>query len=283
MIEAKVIADSITKWGHRLTTVEATFPRFILAEVNTHRVISKNSASSRARPATKNIEDLGSGKFVVPKFAAEQKGMQGGDEIEAVTEAEAVWTAAMGDAIKHAERLIELGVHKSVANRVLEPFMYHTAIMTATSWQNFLDLRANPLAQPEFQVVAYAIKEALEASEPKLLGIGEWHTPYLMPEDGPLDVETRLKVSVARCARVSYLTHDGKRDIDKDLQLYDRLISADPFHASPMEHVATPWPWNVQEYDVRRGGLIRPRIGNFVGWRQHRLDLEIGAGVNSYV
>lgn len=282
MITAKVIADSVTELGHRLTTVEATFHRFILAEVNTHRVLSKNSASSRARPVRKVIEDVVNNPAIPVRWAAEQRGMQGGEEIFNTWEAEAVWLKARNTAVAEAEKLVKMNVHKSIVNRLLEPFSWHTAILSGTSWQNFLELRANSLAQPEFHELALKIQEALESSTPTPLFLGDWHTPYLTEDDKGMGLSMMLKVSAARCARVSYLTHDGERNPDKDLELYDRLVSANPKHSSPLEHVATPWNFNVAEYDRRRSIGERPRIGNFVGWRQLRLDIEAREGLNTY-
>ena len=113
------------------------------------------------------------------------------------------------------------------------------------------------------------MRDALEASTPTLVGYGEWHMPYLRPEDWQGEVTDypehcvkMRKVSAARCARVSYLTQDGVRDIEKDLELYERLTSAYPPHSSPLEHVATPWPSDhVHE-------------GNFSGWVQLRHTIE---------
>lgn len=266
---ARVVSDSVSPWGVRLTTIEVTFHRFVLAEFNTHRVFSRNSASSRAIPFHKQVERVRDHPAIPVEWRAEQKGMQGGDFLEPdkASEAERQWLVARNMAVQAAENLASLGVHKSIVNRLLEPFMWHTVIVTATSWQGFWDQRVSPLAQPEIRVAAEAmLYDAYSRSEPVEVGMGEWHTPYIREEDwvearefgDPEDVIRR--VSVARCARVSYLTHDGVRSLDKDLELYERLVSADPMHASPLEHVATPDPG--------------PVLGNFDGWRQMRHEVE---------
>ena len=146
--------------------------------------------------------------------------------------------------------------------------MWHTAIITATQdgWDNFFQQRSGyytQLAQPEFMKVADAIYDAMQGSTPTLLQHGEWHTPYIRPEDdfSNLDIsplEARKRVSVARCARVSYLTHDGVRDILIDLDLFQKLTTAQPPHWSPLEHVATP-AWRFED-----------TLGNFTGWHQMR-------------
>lgn len=305
---AKVIADSISQAGHRLTTFEVRFHRFVLAEFNTHRLFSRNSASSRAIPVGKNLDEVYFNTAIPVEWRSEKSGMQGGDLLseEDAKQAEAIWIKASVDAGLRAEELMDLGVHKSIVNRLLEPFMWHTVIVTATAWDNFFAQRVSPLAQPEIKAAARMMLDAYEASDPRLVYDTEYHRPYITPEDedavndkyadsdGMVSWENDLKVtdelnriSVARCARVSYLTHDGKRDLQADLDLYDRLVSADPMHASPLEHVATPDPRNAQSESIpvgegRSQSRLLPRIGNFVGWRQLRYDVEVEKGLNSY-
>jgi hypothetical protein len=258
---AKVIADSISEWGSRLITVEATFHRFVLAEFNTHRVMSRNSASSRAIPVEKQIKRVLEDPAVPLRFGTNQPGMQSGPPLSGaeLDEAREIWLCARDRAIESAQLLLDQGVHKEVTNRLLEPFMWHTAIITATEWGNFFSQRISPLAQPEICAVATAIKEAIDASVPTRIGQHEWHLPYIQPDEVGLDVELLKKLSAARCARVSYLTHDGTRDHDKDLELFDRLVGANPPHASPLEHVATPI-----------GDEFDSNLGNLYGWHQLR-------------
>jgi hypothetical protein len=59
----KILADSISPDGVRLTTLEVVMPRIVLAEFNTHRMLSRNSASSRAIPIEKMI------RMVIPNEA----------------------------------------------------------------------------------------------------------------------------------------------------------------------------------------------------------------------
>lgn len=267
---AKVIADSISPRQHRLTTMEIQFWRPVLAEFNTHRKFSRNSASSRAIPVAKQIERIlahPAGPLVYPQ---EQRGMQGGESLEGsdLIEAKSAWVDARMDAIHHAEVLIGLGVHKSVVNRLLEPFMWHKVIVSSTEWWNFFAQRCSPLAQPEIRVVAEHMRAALVASDPTFVDYGEWHLPYVGDDRdvlgslAPISVSkipiALAQISAARSARVSYLTHDGVRDVAKDLDLYAKLVGADPEHWSPLEHPATPTP-NVLEVP-----------GNFDGWRQLR-------------
>lgn len=293
--DAKVLADSASPAGHRLTTLEATFPRFVLAEFNTHRVFSRNSASSRAIPIAKQLRRVLEEPFVPVEFGSNQPGMQAGPPLQGAKReaAEREWLGARDDAVRRvlgliaapeeigagddlSERLAAveaairdkavpaewLNVHKQVANRLLEPFMWHTVIVTATEWDNFFNLRCHADAQPEIRLTAERMRAARAGSEPQEVGPDGWHLPLIRPEDREegVPVEDLVKVSVGRCARVSYLTHDGRRDLGADLDLYQRL--AESGHMSPLEHPAQP----LGEAELREGEWS----GNFRGWRPYR-------------
>lgn len=293
---ARVIADSVDPWGRRLTTIEARFHRYVLAEVNTHCVFARNSASSRAIPLKKQLDRVLNHLAVPVSFPLEKPGMQGGEELDEFSRnlAENAWRMASRSAHSFAEFLGGIGVHKSVANRLLEPFMWHTAVISSTAWENFFRQRCSPLAQPELRAVAYMMRDVYERSDPTFLDEGMWHMPYL-DEDTILEVtsshedgmELLKRISCARVARVSHLTQNGQRDYEEDLNLYDRLVSADPMHASPLEHVARVDPWNVHELEVPLldGGVAvvnLPKIGKFLGYRQLRHDVELTNGYQSF-
>lgn len=262
MIYARVIEDSVNAYGHRLTTMEVCYHRLIHAETMTHRVFSRNSASSRAIPIHKMIERVRNNPAIPVEFGTNQKGMQAGEPLtgEQYDTAVKLWKSYASDACDKAAELADLGVHKQLVNRILEPYMWHTVIISSTEWDNFFEQRCSPLAQPEMEALAWAMKAALESSKPVTKGYFQWHTPYLSEEEKLLPLEIKLKVSAARCARVSYLTHDGKRDIDKDIELFDKLASANPPHWSPMEHVACPYDGMGER--------------NFRGWAQLRWFAE---------
>lgn len=265
MYSAKIIADSVSRHGQRLTTMEVVFPRMVLAEFNTHRVFSRNSASSRAIPVEKQLRKIKEQPFVPEYWGANQSGMQAEAELVAEARDAALdeWLAARDSAVAHVEKLLDIGLHKQLANRILEPFMWHTVIVTATEWSNYFALRANEMAQPEIRKVSELMQAAYEASTPKHLSDDEWHLPLIQEEeyDGVFEKsDDARKISAARCARVSYLTHEGKRDLSADIILYDRLTSGG--HMSPLEHVARP----LTE-DELSGGEFR---GNFRGWMQLR-------------
>jgi thymidylate synthase ThyX len=315
---AKIIADSISPDGVRLTTGELRIHRFVLAEFNTHRVFSRNSASSRAIPVAKQLARVVEDPAIPVIWPAEKKGMQGGEPLpdDDAERAEVSWLAASFDARVRVEELVRLGVHKSVTNRLLEPFMWHTVVVTATAWQNFFAQRVDPDAQPEIHAAALAMQQAYADSEPAPLKEGQWHLPYvrfgeddydlamILEEGGieptPETIRSGLaKVSAARCARTSYLTQDGRRDMREDLRLYERLTTdrinaGKAVHWSPLEHVATPWAANRQEGCIHFGQdenssedtfqCIRldhlPRVGNLLGWRSLRTEVE---ATNHYV
>jgi thymidylate synthase ThyX len=259
---ATVIADSVSPDGSRLTTMEVRMHRFVLAEFNTHRVFSRNSASSRAIPLGKQIARLREDLAYPVVWPSEQPGMQGGDAIDDPFMAESIWEKAADAAINHALRLQELRVHKSVINRLLEPFMWHTVIVTSTEWENFFGLRCHELAQPEIRVAAELMRDEYQASTPDFLKYGEWHAPYASNSMRAGDLEGALKASVARCAWVSTVAHDGDHSWEAIERMYDRLTTAVPMHASPLEHQACPAAYEAP--------------GNFNGWCQLRHMVENG-------
>jgi hypothetical protein len=290
MIEpsALIRADSIYPDGTRLTTMEVVMHRFVLAEFNTHRVFSRNSASSRAIPVSKQIKKISDNPAWPIKWTSEQPGMQGGIPLEGVDLDLAMefWGFAQDAALASVESYLLIlkemypnpeerkkhTLHKSLINRILEPYMWHTVIVTSTEWENFFKQRVSPLAQPEIEAPAEYMYEALQDSTPKILQPDEWHLPYIKDDDYTDSMNyadpllTLIQVSAARCARVSYLTQDGIRDLSEDLKLFDRLVTADPPHYSPLEHVAMPNPENITWLD----GEPLARLGNFPGWSQLR-------------
>lgn len=267
---ATIIADSITVNQDRLTTVQVCFPRFILAEVNTHRVFSRNYRSSRAVPVSTLIDEVSSNPFIPHAFTRNKPGMQGGDPLEAEESlrAETRWRQAAIQAAHAAASLAELGVHKQYANRLLEPFAYVHGVITSTEWENFFKLRCHPDAQPEFQELANLILNAMHESKPEQIEPGDWHLPYISREERLLYRDGMLmKLSAARCAWVSYKPFDESQRslLDKAEGTIRKLLS-DPMHASPFEHQAMAV--------VNRSNWIPSNIGE--GWSQLRGLLERG-------
>lgn len=261
----KVILDSVSPKGFRLTTMEVRFPRIVLAEFNTHRMLSRNSASSRAIPVARTLATVLGDPFIPIYWGKNQKGMQANEELTeyAQDQAQRAWLRARDAAVQAARELMDLGVHKQIANRVLEPFMWHTVIVSATTYKNFFALRCHPDAQPEIQRAAYMMREAMDKSAPSLVDYGEWHLPYIDDEDRKNFALPELKkISTGRCARVSTLTHDGNRDPQKDISLGTDLATKG--HWSPFEHPATP---------------LEGQFGNFLGWFQYRKEFPTESGL----
>ena len=291
---AKVLLDSISEVGVRLTTLEVTIPRIVLAEFNTHRALSRNSASSRAIPVEKRISMVEIDPFIPEVFGKNQKGMQAHDQLDEqnTQRAREIWESSCDHAISHARQLAALGVHKQLANRLIEPFLWHTIIVTATEWDNYFALRCNPDAQPEIRRSSELMREAYLASKPKELKLGQWHTPFVDDEEAvrilieeeragwtSCDHDVVAHVSIGRCARVSYLTHDGKRDWRADVQLAIRLQQAG--HMSPFEHVARPMTIDDVKHNLSKlfgvtaindpdFNIAEHFSGNFRGWLQMR-------------
>jgi thymidylate synthase ThyX len=262
-ITAKCVAASVNSYGRAIHTLELQYPRFIHSEFMTHRVFSRNAASSRAIPVSKMIQQVRNDPTMPIHWGKNQPGMQAHEQLADTVEVQQQWRNAARDAANRAEQMSALGLHKQVVNRVLEPFQLMRTIVTSTTWENFLHLRDHPDAQPEIQALAQAMRVALE-TEPEKLIPGQWHLPYVKAGERDLyKREVLLKLSTARCARVSYLTHDGAEpDISKDVELYERLVGSHPIHASPAEHQATP------------SEFADHQSGNFVGWIQHRKLIE---------
>lgn len=269
-ITATVIADSISTFGRRITTLQLRYPRFIHSEFLTHRVFSRSSASSRAIPVAKMIEQVQHDPALPVHWGLNQPGMQAHTEYSDPDSAKNAWVEAARAAASHAQNLANLGLHKQIVNRVLEPFQWMHTVVTATEWANFFELRCHPDAQPEFQALACAIREAMAVSIPVnrvtgLQRIDSWHLPYISQEERENTRYALLpKISAARCARVSYLKHDGSApSIEEDLALFERLVGSRPMHASPCEHQASA-----------ASSLTCSR--NFLGWLQYRGLYEEG-------
>jgi hypothetical protein len=339
--ECKILLDSISETGKRLTTFQITFPRCVLAEAETHRVLrgwggnveeliinnlginvdenlSRNSASSRAIPISKMVQMVRETPFIPEKWGKPVKGMGAKEYWEAGSTQDMdltrAWDNLRNEAINFAVLNADIG-NKEDLNRALEPFMWHTAIITATEFSNFFKLRTNPAADWKIRRIADLMYEAyhnnyyynnrfdqcdkVHAHQQKLK-VGEWHCPLVSEEDDELIFEygrnnnyilkpelydadkafiqkIKKEISVARCARVSYLTHDGKRDIEKDLELFERLRTSG--HWSPFEHVATPYfDLKTVQYGWCNGFVVdnkgNMQSGNFIGWKQYRKEFQ---------
>jgi thymidylate synthase ThyX len=273
MINAKVICDSISEAGNRLTTFEIEYPRIIHAELMTHRMFSRNAASSRAIPFAKMQEQL-TGRPV--RFGQANPGMQDkGEDFDAIVvdryhhghsfdnTPEEAWRMARDYAEYWSAAFHEAGYHKQVYNRLTEPFQVMKTIVSATEWANFFWLRNHEAADPTLQELARKMQSTYNESVPQLLKAGEYHLPYVESStwsgqqhfgvadaEGVLQhvsLEDAIKVSCARCAAVSFRNIDY--GVEKSREVYDRLVGDARKHSSALEHVATPMQKEYVEDD----------------------------------
>lgn len=308
MFEAKIVLDSLCPTGKRLSTLCLTYPRIIHSEILTHRDRARNSASSRAIPFPVMIERIVENPFVPIEWGMEKKGMQMGEQLppHLAALAEEIWLKARDSAVMWAKALHNIGatyldglyesggsdrlgglhnicqdgpadpndrsikVHKSLANRITEPWMWITVVMTATEWDNFFRLRCHPDAEVHFQKIACMARDLLADNVPRPVRFDEWHLPYVTGVDREeleaqgYGIEDLKRISTARCARVSYLTHEGKRDPQLDMDLFQRLANGSGWgHYSPYEMVA----------QACRDPHFRS--GPYLGWKQFRKEFPL--------
>jgi hypothetical protein len=286
-ITAKIIADSISPEHVRMTTMEIEYPRFILAELNTHRMLSKNSASSRAIPVKAMHEHILSSPAEPVYWGKNQAGMQAKEELTGTdyTDAKFIWQRAMQDAIHWSGGLANrLQLHKQIANRITEPWMTMKTVISGTEWRNFWWLRCHADAQPEIHELAMKMRDEYIKSTPARLTPGEWHVPYvntyrddrgslqyLDSNDTNISTEAARIISASCCAQVSYRKNDDS--FEKAEKIFNQLIQSQPCHASPVEHQATPMQRPDCFADLGTTHLDRAGqawSGNLKGWIQHR-------------
>lgn len=301
--DVRGIAHSISEYGKAVFTVYARYPRFIHAELMTHKDFSRSASSSRAIPVMKMLKQVWHNPAIPVSWGANIPGMQALTQLTGwrANVAKNIWVTAGKIMCVLAYGLMKLGLHKQVANRLLEPWQLIHVVITSSKWVNFDTLRIHPDAQPEIRVLAELIKMARDHMKPTLLKAGEWHLPWIDPEDwdtarhwaefkNPMSsnyfeivLDVLRKQSAARCARTSYATFDGKRStIEADLKLYAQLVESRPVHASPCEHQATPdtqsmYCTYVMDANGHYGRVAEklewdnPELhGNLSGWLQFR-------------
>lgn len=281
----KIVADSVSPSGCRITTFECEYPRYIHAEVMTHRAISRNGRSSRAEPLARVLARAKEDPVQPLVYMYDNTKMRSGEVMPFcghvdVNEpdnkyvprhllddgdlAHLAWHESRRNAIKSFEWMSEAGLHRQYATRILEPYLRIKMILTATDWANFFGLRLSPGVMPEFQQLVVRMGRLFLASVPTPLRPGEWHLPYITNEEKSAynNTGSLIKASSARCARISYDSLDGKqKSIEEDVELYDTKLNVRPLHATPMEHPS-------QCLDDAR------RVRNFVGWGPWRACMD---------
>lgn len=307
-ISAKVIAYSRFK-RKRIITIEFEYPRFIHGELMTHRVFSRNAASSRAIPVSAMLEQVRNNPAMPIHWGANQSGMQAENELSGPLAASArfLWRQGARLAAGVAQAMDKLGLHKQVANRILEPFQIMKTVVTSTEWENFFWLRNHPDAQPEIKELARLALIAINQAIAIELKAGDWHVPYYgkgvwrraailtsfkpatsnmlakgndteYDADG-VSLADALAISSSCCAQVSYRKLDDT--LEKAKRVFARLVESEPVHASPFEHQATPviedfFCHDCQEPPYWQAGVTHVDkdgqwwSGNLCGFVQHR-------------
>ncbi len=300
-ISAKIVADSISKSGKRITTFELEYPRWILAELNTHRQFSRNSMSSRAIPVNKQIQQIIENPATPVFWGLNQTGMSAKEEHSNIDACKGAWKAIAEEYAAFADVLKEQNLHKQIVNRLLEPFQRMKTVLTATEFDNFFKLRLAPDAQPEIQELARCMKEAMDKNIPEFLKEGEWHTPYVehfrgsdcdaelmyIVDNVGVSLEEAKAISTSCCGQVSYREIDSS--YDKAMSVYAKLgLNTDHAHLSPTEHQATPMQVWFEGGDINsilpetwEAGITHVDkncnlwSGNFNSWIQHRQLIEL--------
>lgn len=292
-ITAKVVADSINAFGDRLTSLELHYPRFIHAEFLRHRMFSNSVSSSRAIPVNKMLDQIEINPAMPIYWGKNQSGMSASEEIEDTHLASEVWTNALYGAIECADELRELQVHKQITNRLVEPFQFINQVVTATDFDNFFYLRIDSAAQPEIQELARVMYQAMIESNPNVLRNNSYHMPYIT--DSMLQsytIEECQKISASMCAQSSYRLADDS--LEKAEMIYKKLVESRPLHASPFEHIASPFSeeenmLRAEHKDSLKRALLmlgqdedyaeaKSKMlmyeGNFRGWSQMRKKIK---------
>lgn len=257
-IKAEVILQSINPTTKdRITTLLLQYPRVIHSELMTHRLLSPfpefaiNTASSRAVPVKKWIERLEKEYYKPERWLGNKKGMTAKTtEVDNPELMECFYEIAFKETIKIVSAMGENNLSKQIANRLLEPFQIIQCIVTATQWNNFFTLRDSLDADPLIQELASKIKTAMASC----LSIEQnQHFPFLNNDELSLNTKDKIKISSARCARVSYLINpdDKPKTCEEDLSLADKLLESG--HLSPFEHTALAFDKRIM-------------VGSFVGW-----------------
>lgn len=251
-IEVKILAGSKTREGTKITTFLLLYHRFFHSEFMTHKVISKNAASSRAIPTSKLLDLVEKDPMLPVSVGKNKSGMQASEELEKEISDRFIelWKELGVKVAADVKVMQELGPHKQIVNRPLEAWLPIKVVATATDWENFFELRDSEYAQPEFGLLAKMMRQAMDEYEYKELQDNEWHLPYIASEDkeyvssiAPVADEywkILCSLSAGRCARVTHaLGGLSKKDIDEEINKGRELFILK--HMSPFEHQAKPW------------------------------------------
>jgi len=257
MIKAKIVQDSSLPTGERLLTFSVMYGRLIHSELLRHRAASHSVKSSRAIPTHKYRAEVMENIYVPVKFGTKKKGMQAG-EPTFLTKfyGEKIWKLSSKFACFFHWMMEKFGIHKEVANRVLEPYVWveETITVEADALKEIANLRVHDDAQEDVRRIVEEMVYEMDKSTPVELNQGQWHVPYVVRRQvenemiytdntgNKLTLDQAIVCAAARCARSSYANHDNSMSsYDKDIGLAKQLVGSEPMHLSPFEHQARPF------------------------------------------
>jgi hypothetical protein len=275
-----ILASKNATTGDILYSFMLTYPRMILPEVSKHRCFSMNTSSTRAIPTSKTLAVVRDDPFIPVYIGSNQKGMMPGEELQGWRRTAAIMAIRTGRyymmALTHL--LTKLGVHKGIAGRYIEPWLWTRQIVSTTDMNNFILLRTHKAAEPHIQELARQMKSIVEGAKHtfenmedaglskktidipcQILAANQWHLPLILPEEDWLPLASKKLISAARCARTSYTVIGKETNWEDDLKLGQKLVKAVPAHSTPFEHQAMALTSST-------------RVGNFKGWLQQRKE-----------
>lgn len=265
-VKVSLIAMTRNAYSNKvITTLLCEYPRYIHSEIMTHRQLSRNSGSSRATPFNIYCERIIKDPAFFAELGINRSGMN----------ADSVLNKENAEAFKHEYMQLmhhtvdtamswsaKYNLHKQIINRVLEPYVRTSTVITATEWDNFLYTRAIAKGvEPVMHLLANCIKQAVDyANENAKDGVA--HLPFVTDNEfNTCSLKDCVKHAVSRSARCTILSNVTKKlsTIEEDEKLYNWLSSADPMHASPFEHIAFATK-SYEPYYNLRGGWMSQRF-----------------------
>ena len=298
MITSQIIADSINPANCRLTTFVLEYPRYIHSETLTHRVFSKNAASSRAIPIEKMIQQIQENPAMPTRWGKNQAGMSANEELDDLDKKHKLeswhevsysdkelamieWLKARDSAITHVKKLNELNLHKQIANRILEPWFHIRIVLSGTDFENFFALRVHKDAHPDLQKLAGLMLDQYNVSEPQSIASGGWHIPFgdKMDED-KINGLSHLIPQEKRGGLFGNLDEFDKQEFKKKIAIarcarisYLNYEGKDDYEADiklcDRLFKNTPKHLSPTEH-IAQSCSDSARFGNFAGWKQYR-------------
>ncbi len=258
---ARIVADSVSSvTGDRLTSMEVSIPRTLLPYLLNEASVSRSFTDVLDQPVADNMRSLADEPAVPIYWPAHTILAQPAHPLRTpkAHTARQTWLRARDEAVACAETLTEVGVHHTITNRLLEPFLVQRVLLSSTEWRGLLKLRhkqlgTDPLVQAELTEVIDLMRRLLDKNVPEPLALGQWHLPYLRGfELKTLPAKQAIEVSVARC-HTGLNPEQDLFNIEADLDVFRALRYASQPVLTPMGHVCTPAAQSEHPLGVLRG------------------------------